>query len=383
VLLIDTRNDYEVHVGKFKGAVNPNTRNFTDFPAFVDSQMDPKTHKRVAMYCTGGIRCEKASALLLQRGFGQVYHLKGGILRYLEQVPEKESKFEGECYVFDHRTSVLHGLKDGTFSKCHACRRPLSPADREHALHEDGVACVHCAAAKTERQRASARERQLQIELHEKQGRPHLGSAAAPHRQAGAKIAARRTTSLERLECPALINPEPQDRNLMRGLVFPAGCCKPFLSMNRNVVGMLGTAIIAVYIIVSGHLVATDQQWYRLLTKPAWQPPSIAVGLIWIYNFALLLAATWVVASRLSNTHHLIWLISLALSVATALAWAWLFFKSHSLLASAVALVFTTVFTLPLLVISFRASRALGLAFVPYPIWLAIATSLGFSYASQ
>ena len=198
-----------------------------------------------------------------------------------------------------------------------------------------------------------------------------------------APIVAPRTATLERLEGPVLIYPEPQDRNLERGLVVPAGCSEPFFNMSRNVVGMLGTAIIAVYIIVSGRLVTTDQQWYRSLTKPAWQPPSIAVGLIWIYNFALLIAATWVVASRLSNTHHLIWLIFLALNVATALSWAWLFFKSHSLLASAVALVFATLFTLPLLVISFRASRALGLAFVPYPIWLAIATALGFSYASM
>ena len=153
--------------------------------------------------------------------------------------------------------------------------------------------------------------------------------------------------------------------------------------MSRNIVGILGTAIIATYIFGSGRLVTTDQQWYRTLPKPSWQPPSIVIGLIWPYNFALLIAATWVVANRLSNTHQMVWLISLALSVAAALVWAWLFFKLHSLPASAVALVFASLFTIPLLVISFRTSPALGIAFVPYQIWLAVATSLAFGYASQ
>ena len=153
--------------------------------------------------------------------------------------------------------------------------------------------------------------------------------------------------------------------------------------MSRNIVGILGTAIVAIYIFGSGRLVTTDQQWYRTLPKPSWQPPSIVIGLIWPYNFALLIAATWVVANRLSSTQQLVWLISLALSVAAALVWAWLFFKLHSLPASAVALVFASLFTIPLLVISFRASPALGIVFVPYQLWLAVATSLAFSYASQ
>ena len=153
--------------------------------------------------------------------------------------------------------------------------------------------------------------------------------------------------------------------------------------MSRNIVGILGTAIIAIYIFGSGRLVTTDQQWYRSLPKPAWQPPSIVIGLIWPYNFALLITATWIVANRLSNTQQLVWLISLALSVAAALVWAWLFFKLHSLPTSAVALVFASLFTIPLLVISFRASPALGIVFVPYQLWLAVATSLAFSYASQ
>jgi len=153
--------------------------------------------------------------------------------------------------------------------------------------------------------------------------------------------------------------------------------------MSRNIVGITGTAIIAIYVVLSGRWVATDAQWYRSLTKPAWQPPSFLFGLIWPYNFALLIAATWIVASRLSNTQQLVWLISLALSVAAALVWALLFFKLHSLPASAVALVFASLLTIPLLVISFRASLALGIAFLPYQIWLAIATALAFNYASQ
>jgi tryptophan-rich sensory protein len=153
--------------------------------------------------------------------------------------------------------------------------------------------------------------------------------------------------------------------------------------MSRNIVGILGTAIVAIYVIGSGRLVTTDQQWYRTLPKPSWQPPSYVIGLIWPYNFALLIAASWIVASRLSNTQQLVWLICFALSVAAALVWALLFFKLHSLPASAVALVFASLFTIPLLVISFRASPALGIAFLPYQIWLAIATALAINYASQ
>jgi tryptophan-rich sensory protein len=153
--------------------------------------------------------------------------------------------------------------------------------------------------------------------------------------------------------------------------------------MSRNIVGILGTAIVAIYIFGSGRLVTTDQKWYRTLPKPSWQPPSYVIGLIWPYNFALLIAASWIVASRLSNTQQLVWLTSLALSVAAALVWALLFFKLHSLPASAVALVFASLLTIPLLVISFRASPALGIAFLPYQIWLAIATALAINYASQ
>jgi len=153
--------------------------------------------------------------------------------------------------------------------------------------------------------------------------------------------------------------------------------------MSRNVVGILGTAIIAVYAIVSGRWVATDAEWYRTLPRPSWQPPSFLFGIIWPYNFAMLIVATWLVASRLSNTHQIVWLLSLTLSVVAALTWAHLFYVPHSLLASAFALVLATLFTLPLLVIAFRASTVLGITFVPYQLWLAVATSLAFGYAAQ
>jgi tryptophan-rich sensory protein len=155
------------------------------------------------------------------------------------------------------------------------------------------------------------------------------------------------------------------------------------MNMIRTFVGVLGTVIIAVYAIGSGRLVATDDQWYRSLPRPAWQPPSFVFGIIWPYNFVMLVVATWLVASRLSSTNHVVWLISLASSVVAALTWAWLFYGPHLLLASSVVLVLATVFTIPLLVIAFRVSPALGIAFVPYQIWLAVAASLAIGYATQ
>ena len=152
--------------------------------------------------------------------------------------------------------------------------------------------------------------------------------------------------------------------------------------MNRNLVGVFGTVIVAIYVIGSGRMVATDAEWYRSLPRPAWQPPSTVFGIIWPYNFAMLIVATWLVASRLSNTNQVVWLISLALSVVAALTWAWLFYGPHLLLASGFALVLATVFTIPLLVIAFRVSPVLGFAFLPYQLWLAVATSLAFGYAS-
>ena len=152
--------------------------------------------------------------------------------------------------------------------------------------------------------------------------------------------------------------------------------------MSRNLVGVLGTVIVAIYVIGSGRMVGTDAQWYRSLPRPSWQPPSSVFGIIWPYNFAMLVTATWLVASRLSTANQMIWLLSLALSVTAALTWAWLFYGPHLLLASGFALVLATVFTIPLLVIAFRVSPVLGFAFLPYQLWLAVATSLAFGYAS-
>ena len=152
--------------------------------------------------------------------------------------------------------------------------------------------------------------------------------------------------------------------------------------MSRNVVGVLGTVIIAIYVIGSGRMVATDAEWYRSLPRPAWQPPSSVFGIIWPYNFAMLVVATWLVANQLSTENQMIWLLSLALSVTAALTWAWLFYGPHAILASGFALVLATVLTIPLLVIAFRVSPVLGFAFLPYQLWLAVATSLAFGYAS-
>ena len=152
--------------------------------------------------------------------------------------------------------------------------------------------------------------------------------------------------------------------------------------MSRNLVGVLGTVIVAIYVIGSGRMVGTDAQWYRSLPRPSWQPPSSVFGIIWPYNFAMLVTATWLVANRLSTGNQMIWLLSLALSVTAALTWAWLFYGPHAILASGFALVLATVFTIPLLVIAFRVSPVLGFAFLPYQLWLAVATSLAFGYAS-
>jgi len=152
--------------------------------------------------------------------------------------------------------------------------------------------------------------------------------------------------------------------------------------MSRNVVGVLGTVIVAIYVIGSGRMVATDAEWYRSLPRPAWQPPSGVFGIIWPYNFAMLVTATWLVANRMPSGNQVVWLISLALSVVAALTWAWLFYGPHLLLASGFALVLATLFTIPLLVIAFRVSPVLGFAFLPYQLWLAVATSLAFGYAA-
>jgi len=184
VLLLDTRNDYEYEVGTFKGAVNPDTHSFREFPDFVQKNIDSSQHKKVAMFCTGGIRCEKASSWMLQHGFDSVYHLKGGILKYLELVPEQESLWEGECFVFDERVSVGHGLKTGDYTLCRGCRFPLTAADRQAAEYEEGVSCPHCRDKLSEEKIARLRERQKQTVLAEARHREHLGMNLEAERRA-------------------------------------------------------------------------------------------------------------------------------------------------------------------------------------------------------
>jgi UPF0176 protein len=181
-LVIDTRNAYEVALGTFEGAVDPQTRHFGDFPAYVRDKLDPARHKKVAMFCTGGIRCEKASSLLLREGFPEVYHLKGGILSYLEQVNPDESLWSGSCFVFDERIAVWHGLVPQPVLLCQNCSAVISRDEIESPLYEPGVCCSTCSDAMNPVQRASARERQRQMRLATKAGRAHLGPEAAPVR---------------------------------------------------------------------------------------------------------------------------------------------------------------------------------------------------------
>ena len=164
VTVIDTRNDYEVAIGTFEGATNPETSSFREFPDFVDQALDPVKHKKVAMFCTGGIRCEKSTALLKKRGFDEVYHLRGGILKYLEEIPEKDSKWEGECFVFDGRVAVGHGLQESDHLMCFGCGWPVNTQQQQDPEFVAGVQCPHCAATITEDQRRRFAERQRQID---------------------------------------------------------------------------------------------------------------------------------------------------------------------------------------------------------------------------
>ena len=174
VLVIDTRNDYEVELGTFANALNPNLKTFREFPQYTE-QFDPAKHKKVAMFCTGGIRCEKASAFMLQQGFDEVYHLKGGILKYLEEVPEENSLWRGECFVFDNRVTVDHALEKGSFELCHACGWGVSAEDKQSPLYEDGVSCPRCCESLSGEQKARFRERRKQIQLAEERGEAHMG----------------------------------------------------------------------------------------------------------------------------------------------------------------------------------------------------------------
>jgi len=165
VAVIDTRNDYEVAIGSFEGAVDPETRSFGEFPAWWRENAHRFHNKRIAMFCTGGIRCEKSTNFLIGEGVEEVYHLKGGILKYLEEMPAEDSLWNGECFVFDRRVSVGHGLQEGPHVLCHGCRRPLLPADLERPEYERGVSCHQCVDETSESDKARFRERQRQLDL--------------------------------------------------------------------------------------------------------------------------------------------------------------------------------------------------------------------------
>ncbi|MBY6135818.1 rhodanese-related sulfurtransferase [Nocardioides marinus] len=176
VVVIDTRNDYEVAIGTFQGAIDPKTESFRDFPAWWEENKARFHNKRVAMFCTGGIRCEKSTNYLLGQGVEDVYHLKGGILRYLEEVPPENSTWQGECFVFDNRVSVGHGLVEGPHELCHGCRRPILPEDKSRPEFEQGVSCHQCINETTEADKARFRERQKQMQLARERGEEHLGN---------------------------------------------------------------------------------------------------------------------------------------------------------------------------------------------------------------
>jgi UPF0176 protein len=178
-LVIDTRNDYEVEIGTFQGAVNPNTTSFREFPDWVEKNLDPTKHKKVAMFCTGGIRCEKSTSLLVSLGFEDVWHLKGGILNYLEKTPQEQTRWDGECFVFDSRVSVDHQLQKGRYDQCYACRFPIDEAQKASALYVPGVSCPRCHDAHSEEQKQRFRERQKQISLARARGEAHIGADAA------------------------------------------------------------------------------------------------------------------------------------------------------------------------------------------------------------
>lgn len=176
--LLDTRNDYEYAIGSFEGAVDPQMTTFREFPQWVAENLDPSVNRKVAMFCTGGIRCEKASSYLLEQGFEEVYHLKGGILKYLEEVPQEKSRWHGECFVFDERVAVDHNLDRGSFDQCFACRHPISDEEMRSEHYVKGVSCPHCIDKQSDEQRERFAERQRQIELAKARGVQHIGEEA-------------------------------------------------------------------------------------------------------------------------------------------------------------------------------------------------------------
>jgi len=194
VILVDTRNDYEYKVGTFKNAINPNTVSFREFPRYVQDNLNPEQHKKVAMFCTGGIRCEKSTAFLKKQGFAEVYHLKGGILKYLEEVPPQETLWEGECFVFDERVTVNHQLQKGGYDQCNACRLPITESDKASDKYQQGISCPHCYDKLSSDQKARFTEREKQMELAKQRGEAHIGADAAR------ALIAKRETKMRRLQ---------------------------------------------------------------------------------------------------------------------------------------------------------------------------------------
>ena len=176
VVLVDARNDYEYQIGTFKNAISPKTTNFREFPAFIKEKLNTKKNKKIAIFCTGGIRCEKASSYMLSKGFENVYQLNGGILKYMDEIETDKSLWEGECFVFDSRVSVDSELAEGNYEQCYACRRPLSEKELQSNLYQKGISCSYCINETSDAQRASFRERQQQVELAEKRNEKHIGA---------------------------------------------------------------------------------------------------------------------------------------------------------------------------------------------------------------
>jgi UPF0176 protein len=188
VVVVDTRNDYEVAIGTFKGALNPNIKSFRELPEWVRHQASLKNKPKVAMFCTGGIRCEKSTAFLRAEGFAEVYHLQGGILKYLETVPEQQSLWEGECFVFDERVAVGHGLKLGEHELCRSCRHPIDDVEKTSKFYVAGVSCSHCYDQKSEAKKLGLMERQKQMELAKQRNQLHVGARLEPNKKYDKKI---------------------------------------------------------------------------------------------------------------------------------------------------------------------------------------------------
>ncbi len=176
VLVIDTRNDYECQIGTFKNAINPNTKTFREFPEYVKNNLQNKKQQKIAMFCTGGIRCEKSTAYLKSLGFEDVYHLQGGILQYLENIPAEQSLWEGECFVFDERVAVNHDLEKGDYDQCYACRYPLTETEKQSPLYQQGISCPHCYPELSAEQKQRFAEREKQCQLARSRGEKHIGS---------------------------------------------------------------------------------------------------------------------------------------------------------------------------------------------------------------